>query len=80
MEEENGNLKNLVKIEDRIMNKWIELISEPLRSESLGLNISYLDAGDLLPVAIICGISIILAGLWLLAVLDYTWLKNRNLQ
>jgi hypothetical protein len=32
---------------------------------------------DLLPVAIICGISILLAGLWLLAVLEYTWLKCR---
>lgn len=59
------------------MNKWIESISETIRPESLRLNLPYPDIMDLLPVAIICGISILLAGLWLLAVLEYTWLKCR---
>jgi hypothetical protein len=61
------------------MNKWIESISETIRPESFRLNFSYPDIMDLLPVAIICGISILLAGLWLLAILEYTWLKCRYL-
>jgi len=61
------------------MDKWNELISEPVRFESLGMNIYSLNAGDQFPVAIIYGISIILAKLCFLAIMDYTWLKNKHL-
>jgi hypothetical protein len=61
------------------MSTWIELISEPMRAETVRLDLSYPDIGDLLPVAIVCGISILLAGLWLLAVLECTWLRDRHL-
>ncbi len=57
------------------MDTWTELISETMGPEMLRLDLSYPDTGNLLPVAIVCGISILLAGLWLLAVLEYTWLK-----
>jgi len=61
------------------MNTWIELISETIRPESLRLNFPYPDIRDLLPVAIICGISILLSALWLLAVCEYTWFKGKYL-
>jgi len=61
------------------MNTWIELISKTIRSESLRLNIPYPDIRDLLPLAIICGISILLSALWLLALCEYTWLKDKYL-
>ncbi len=61
------------------MSNWIELISETIRPESLRLNFPYPVIRDLLPVAIICGISILLSALWLLAVCEYTWLKGKYL-
>ena len=57
------------------MSTWIKLISETMEPETPGLDLSYPDIGCLLPVAIICGISILLAGLWLLVVLECTWQK-----
>ena len=59
------------------MSKWIELISETAWPESLSLNIPYPDIRDLLPAAIICGISILLSALWLLTLCEYTWLKDK---
>ena len=61
------------------MNTWTELISETIRSEPLRLNFPYSDIRDLLPVAVIVGISILLSVLWLLAVWEYTWLKGKYL-
>ena len=61
------------------MSGWIELISETTRLEPFRLNLLYPDIRDLLPVAIICGISIFLAALWLLVVCEHTWLKSRHL-
>ena len=61
------------------MNTWIELISKTIRPELLRLNIPYPDIEDLLPAAIICGISILLSALWLLALCEYTWLKGEYL-
>jgi hypothetical protein len=60
------------------MSKWIELISEPLRPEVWELDLPRLDIEKLLPVAIICGISILLSALWLLAVCEYEWLRTRH--
>ena len=61
------------------MNAWIELISKTIRPESLRLNIPYPDIRDLLILAIICGISILLSALWLLALCESTWLKGKYL-
>jgi hypothetical protein len=61
------------------MNTWIELISKIISSESLRLNIPYPDIRELLPLAIICAISILLSALWLLALCEYTWLKGKYL-
>jgi len=61
------------------MNTWIESISKTIMPESLRLNIPYPDIKHLLPVAIICGISILLSALWLLAFCEYTWLKGKYL-
>ena len=60
------------------MSKWFELISERMKLEGLGFDFYYLDIGDLLPVAILCGISILFTVLWLLAVLEYLWLRDRK--
>lgn len=61
------------------MNTWIELFPGPMGPETLRLDLFYPGIESLLPVAVVCGISILLAGLWLLAVLEYTWLRDRHL-
>ena len=61
------------------MNAWIEFFREPVEPETLRLDLFYPGIESLLPVAAVCGISILLAGLWLLAVLEYTWLRDRHL-
>jgi hypothetical protein len=58
------------------MSNWLALISERARAEELGLDFAYPDVGDLLPVAILCGISILFTALWLLAVWEYVRLIN----
>ena len=60
------------------MNKCRVLISESVKFEELGLDFFYPDIEDLLPAAILCGISILLTVLWLLAVCEYVWLKDRQ--
>ena len=62
------------------MSKCLVLISERANIKELGLDFSYLDVGDLLPVAILCGISILFTVLWLLAVWEYVRLKERQHQ
>ena len=62
------------------MSMWIKLISETMEPETLRLDLSYLEAiRHFLPIAIICWILFLLMMLWLLVVLEYTWLKNRRL-
>jgi hypothetical protein len=61
------------------MSTWIELIPEPMRPEMMRLDLYNPGIRDFLPVAIVCGISILLTALWLLAVMEYTWLKNRHM-
>jgi len=60
------------------MSEWFELVSERMKPEEFGLDFSYPDMGDLLPVAILCGISILFSALWLLAVWEYVWLRDRQ--
>jgi hypothetical protein len=60
------------------MSKCLFLISEHAKIEELGLDFSYPDVWDLLPVAILCVISILFTVLWLLAVWEYVWLKDRR--
>jgi len=60
------------------MSKCLVLISEHAKIEELGLDFSYPDIGDLLPVAILCGISVLLTVLWLLAVCEYLCLRGRQ--
>ena len=60
------------------MSKCLVLISERATIEELGLDFSYPDVWDLLPVAILCVISILFTVLWLLAVWEYVWLKDRR--
>ena len=43
-------------------------IAEPMKSERSRLDSLNLDMGDLMPVAILCGISFLLTALWLLVV------------
>ena len=57
------------------MIKCLMMISEPVKVEKTGLYFTYLDTWDLLPVAIICGISILLTVLWLLVVWAYVLRK-----
>ena len=60
------------------MNEWSDLISERMRPDELGLDFSYPDMGDLLPITILCGIPLLLAALWLLAVSAYVCLTGRQ--
>ena len=60
------------------MSNWLTLISEHAKIEELGLDFSYPDVWDLLPVAILCVISILFTVLWLLAVWEYVRLKDRR--
>ena len=60
------------------MSKWFELASERMKPEELGLDFSYPDVWDLLPVAILCGISILFTALWLLVVWEYLRLNNKQ--
>ena len=53
------------------MNGWLKTISEPMNTIDFGLKVSYSQVGDLLPVAIVCGISILLTAVWVLAVGSY---------
>ena len=60
------------------MGKCLVLISESVKYEEFGLDFSYLNVWDLLPVAILCGISILFSVLWLLIVWEYVRLKDRR--
>ena len=60
------------------MNKCILLISEYAEIEELGLGLPFPDLEYLLPVIIICCMSILCAVLWLLFILEYVWLKGRK--
>ncbi|MHC4215642.1 MAG: hypothetical protein ACYSWP_20020 [Planctomycetota bacterium] len=60
------------------MNKFLVSISEHAKYEEMGLSFPYPDIWDLLPVAILCGISILFTVLWLLAVWEYAWLRDRQ--
>jgi|GEM_PF-1558297 len=60
------------------MSNWLALVLEPVKTEKPGLNFAYPDGGDLLPVTILCGISILRIVLWLLAVWEYVLLKDQT--
>ena len=60
------------------MSERLMLISERGGAEELGLDFSYPDVGDLLPVVIVCVISILLTALWLLAVWEYVGLRGKR--
>ena len=70
--------KDFVMNKGKVMSKCLVLISEPAKAEELGLDFSYPDVGDLLPVTILCGISILFTALWLLAVWEHVRLKGRQ--
>lgn len=56
---EDRKLRDLVANKGRVMSKCLVLISENAKIVELGLDFSYPDVWDLLPVAILCGISIL---------------------
>ena len=60
------------------MSNWLAAISERGGTEELGLEFSYPDVGELLPVAVVCVISILLTALWLLAVWEYVVLRGKR--
>ena len=61
------------------MNGWLKIISEPVNAPELGLDLAYPRLNDLLPIAIVCGVSILLTALWVLAVSRYASPKGRDL-
>ena len=71
-------LRDLAANKGKVMSKCLVLISERAKVEELGLDFSYPDVGDLLPVTILCGISILFTALWLLAVWEYVQLRDRQ--
>lgn len=60
------------------MSRCLVLISEGARRKEPGLDLSHLDAGDLVPVVILCAVSIVLSVLWLVVIAKYTASKRDN--
>lgn len=60
------------------MGNWLALVLEPVKIEKPRLNFAYPDGGDLLPVTILCKISISFTTMWLLAVWEYVRLKGQT--
>jgi hypothetical protein len=75
---EDRKLRDLVASKGKVMSKCLVLISERAKFEELRLDFSYPDVGDLLPVAILCVISILFTVLWLLVVWEYIRLRDRQ--
>jgi hypothetical protein len=61
------------------MNGWLKIISEPVTAPDFGLDLAYPGLSDLLPVAIVCGVSILLTALWILATSGYSRPKDKDL-
>ena len=61
------------------MNGWLKIISEPVTVPEFGLDLPYPGLNDLLPVAIICGVSVLLTALWVLAMSGCTRPKDKDL-
>ena len=61
------------------MNGWLKAISEPVNAPELGWDLAYPGLNDLLPVAIVCGVSIVLTALWVLAMSGYARPKGKDL-
>jgi len=53
------------------MNEWLRAIAEPMTPVELHLSLSSFETGDLLPVAVICGLCILATAAWALAVARY---------
>lgn len=60
------------------MNEWLNAISESIVPGELGLDICYPSLRDLLPIAVLCVISLLCILLWLVAVWQYAWPKDRH--
>ena len=60
------------------MTTWIESVAEPMNMTGFELNLLGLNASALLPVIIICGISVLLTTLWVLGVWEYMWLASKH--
>jgi len=60
------------------MTSWIESVAEPMNMGQFELNLLSLDARVLLPVIVICGISLLLTALWVLGVWEYVWLTRHD--
>jgi hypothetical protein len=58
------------------MSAWLALISGAPKPEESRLHFSYPDVGALLPVAVLCAISILFTALWALAVWEYLRLRE----
>lgn len=61
-----------------VMNNWLTMIYEHAKIQELRMNFPYPDVWDLLPIAILCVISIFCTVLWLLVIWEYMWLKNKK--
>lgn len=62
----------------RIMIICMEQISEHIKSEEMVLDYFYPDIADLIPLIIICGISLLLTILWLILVLECVRPRKRK--
>ena len=60
------------------MSNWVAMITEYTKVEELRLDFFYPDVWNLLPIAVLCVISILFTVLWLLAIWEYVRLKGRQ--
>lgn len=61
------------------MSSWLGRIVDPTEVGVVESGVALPSVESLLPVALVCGVSIVCAGLWLFAAYEYTWLKHRDL-
>lgn len=60
------------------MSKWSELTYERMKPEELGIGLFHLEIEDLMPVFMLCNISILFTMLWLLIVFEYVRLRDKQ--
>lgn len=60
------------------MKEWLNAVSESMDAGQLRLDIFFPSLRDLLPIAIVCVISVLCILLWLLAVWQYAQPKDKH--
>ena len=66
------------ELEGRIMSSWLGRIVDPIEVGVVESGVALPSIESLLPIALVCGVSIVCAALWLFTVYEYSWSKRRD--